>query len=144
MFVKVCGFGGSSGICLPVCLRNPLTNCNSVVLALVRWLSPHPDAILRDSEHRPVCPSPFDINHALWTFTKLPRHRDCFNGIHFERQLDLFDGYDDVTKRANANELKRARYDLIQLESIEKFMNCTAIDNDSSTIMETITLPFVI
>lgn len=137
MFVRVSGFGAVRGMRLPPCLRNPPTNLTSVVLALVRWLSPHPDAILRDSELRPVCPPPFDINHALWNYSALPRPRDCMSGAHFERQVHLFDGHD-------ADELRRARYDFVQLESIDTFMNCTTVDDDSSTVLETVTLPFVV
>ncbi len=65
MFIEVSGFGVDSGIILPHHLRHPEPNTSTVTLALVRWMSPHPDALLRDSEHRPLCPSPFDINHAL-------------------------------------------------------------------------------
>ena len=40
------------------------SSLDRVPLALVRWLSPHPRTVLRDSELRPVCPPPFDVNHA--------------------------------------------------------------------------------
>ena len=70
MFVKVSGLS-EAGIDVPEEMRASAHNsCNekSVTLALVRWLSPHADALLRDDQLRPVCPPPFDINHALWTF----------------------------------------------------------------------------
>ena len=41
------------------------------------------------------------------------------------------------------DELRRARYDFVQPESIDTFMNCT-VDNDGSTVLETVTLPFVV
>jgi len=55
LITNVSGFQqDDNGITLPPPLRNPPTNKTSVVLALVRWLSPHPDAQLRDSQQRPV------------------------------------------------------------------------------------------
>ena len=143
MFVKVSGFGHGSGIFLPQEMRRPPSNTNtkSVVLALIRWLSPHRRATERDDEHRPICPAPFGINHALWEFTKLTGRRKPFNNVHDRRQLDLFPGLDERTRRRNADNLSRARLDLVQIQTLEKFMNCTRIDN-TSNILETITLPF--
>ena len=135
MFVQVCAFGAASGVTLPEHLRNPPTNSSAVTLALVRWLSPHPNAVLRDFHHRPLCPAPFDINHALWRFTKLPNPRVCFTGPHFQRQQHLFEN------RGTIADISRAQYDFVQLESIESIMNCTKTNSDS--IMETITLPFI-
>ena len=143
MFVRISGFGEHSGVQLPVALRNPITNCTSVVLVLIRWLSPHPNAILRDAAHRPVCPSPFDINHVLWKFSLLPRQRVALYRRHVEAQLSMFQGSTDMEKREHVHSLSRARYDLVQVESIETFMNCTTIDNDRNTIMETVTIPFI-
>ena len=143
MFVKISVFTQVGDLVLPQALRNPVTNHRTFVGALVRWLSPHPNALLRDSEMRPICPPPFDINHSLWTFTRTPRPRDAFvYDAHLRRQLNLFKGSNESEKRVNAETLCRARYDLVQIESIDKFMNCTTIDNDSSTVMETVTLPF--
>ena len=55
---------------------------------------------------------------------------------------DLFPGEDRQSRRQNANDMRHAMYDLIQLESIDTFMNCTYIDNNRDHILETITLPF--
>ena len=144
MFVRISGFGANSGVELPLPLRNPPQNTKSVVLALIRWLVPHPNALLRDAERRPVCPPPFDINHALWQYSVLPRPRACLQRANVERHLSMFQGCTDNQRRDHAHSLRRARYDLVQVESIDKFMNCTTIDNDPDTIMQTITLPFTI
>ena len=143
MFVRISGFGEHSGVQLPVELRNPTTNCTSAVLVLIRWLSPHPNAILRDAGHRPVCPSPFDINHALWKFSVLPHQRVVLQRRNAEAQLSMFQGSIDAEKREHVHSLSRARYDLIQVEAIDKFMNYTTIDSDRNTIMETVTIPFI-
>jgi len=140
MFVRLTGFGPSAGVELPVYLRNPISNSESVVFAVIRWMSPHPNANVRDSELRPVCPSPFEINHALWRFTTVPRPRVAMDRRNVERQLSLFQGRE---KRQHAMSLSRAMYDLVQIQSIDKFINCTTIDNDVNTILETVTLPFV-
>ena len=144
MFVRISDFGDKSGIELPIDMRNPTTNRTSVVLALIRWLSPHPNATLRDAERRPVCPPPFDINHALWKYSVLPRPRESLQRANVDRHLSMFQGCTDAQKREHARSLSRARYNLVQVQSIDKFMNCTTIDNDPDTIMETLILPFTI
>ena len=113
-----------------------------VPLALVRWLSPHPRAVLRDSELRPVCPPPFDVNHALWRFSKTDRRRIPFQGRNISRQIDMFDGDNVREQREHADRLKCAWYGLVRIGAIDKYMNCTCIDNDSELILQTITLPF--
>ena len=128
MFVRISDFGDKSGVQLPAALRNPITNRKSVVLALIRWLSPHRNAILRDAERRPMCPSPFDINHALWKYSVLPRSRESLQRANVDRHLSMFSGCTDAQKRAHAHSLRRARYDLVQVQSIDKFMNCTIND----------------
>lgn len=139
MFVKVSGFS-RDGTILPHFLRSPPSNDHRVSLALVRWLSPHPLALLRDSEKRPVCTSPFDINHALWTFSRQERERTVlgvkvFKPSTLEKQGHLLTGQD-------VDQLRFAMYDLIRPETFERYMNCTIVDGDTSKIMETITLPF--
>ena len=141
MFVEISGFGDGVGIFLPAAYRYPHTNKSSVVFALIRWLSPHPNAVVRDDLHRPMCPAPFDINHALWEFTRLDTKRYPFAHGHHQRQIHLFPGADDAARRANATRVERARYELMQLETIEHLINCTPVDH-GSCIMETITLPF--
>jgi len=139
MFVQVSGFD-NAGIVLP---RSLMFRGNSVVFALVRWLSPHPDAgLLRDTKLRPLCPAPFDINHALWTFSKRRHVRAAFTDRLFARQLGLFPGSTDLERRTCARCLQWAMYDLIEPASFNQYMNCTSIDNDDSKLMETITLPF--
>ena len=108
-----------------------------MVVTLVRWLSPHPNAVLRDSELRPVCPAPFDINHSLWKFTKLATTRESFARRNIQRQMHLFGGPPGLVNR-----LSKARYDLYEIENLDYFMNCTHIDEDSDTILETHVLPF--
>ena len=144
MFCRVSGLA-HAGVHVPDDLRVPANNtctANSVTLALVRWLEPDTRALLRDAHHRPVCPPPFDINHALWKFAKTRSQRGYFTDHMFLRQLDLFPGTDRQARQQSADGHKHAMYDLIRLECIDKFMNCTSIDSDKDTILETITLPF--
>ena len=137
MFVKVSGFG--SGITLPAHLRD--ADPSSVVLALVRWLSPHELAIVRDGKKRPICTPPLDINHALWRYTKTPRSRPLFRSRYVARQRVLF-GIDDDTQRVAIDRDRFAHYDLLDPRSFESYVNCTSVDGDPCTFLETITLPF--
>ena len=108
MFVKVSGLS-EAGIDVPEQIRTSANNsCDekSVTLALVRWLTPHLLALSRDDALRPLCPPPFDINHALWTFAKIQHQRPYFSDNLFARQLNLFTGHDRATQRQHANTLK--------------------------------------
>ena len=145
MFVEISGFADSThGIRMPGHLRcqtSSLCDARNVTrLALVRWLVSHPLALDRDYQHRPICPPPFDINHALWTFarTRVPR----WTRRAVQRQLDMFSGDTETARHTNALRLSRAFYDLVHVDSMKHIMNCTSIDNDSDLIMQTITLPF--
>ena len=143
MFIRVSGFL-LAGIQVPRSLREPAnTNCSasSVTLALVRWLSPDPNAMMRDAQLLPLCPPPFASNHALWQFT-LGYRRRYFADHIFAEQLHLFHGEDRDQQRESARSQSCARYDLIQIESIIKIINCTFVDNNPNSILETITLPF--
>jgi hypothetical protein len=139
MFVKVSGFGADTGIVLPRYLRD--ADPSSVVLALVRWLSPHERAMIRDAKKRPICSPPFDINHALWTYTKLPRARYGFCGHIFGSQRGLFGSDVDIQRSAIARD-RFGQYDLLDPRSFTSYVNCTSIDGDPCTFLETITLPF--
>ena len=139
MFVKVSGFGRDTGIVLPRYLQD--ADPSSVVLALVRWMSPHQDAIIRDSNKRPICSPPFDINHALWSYTKLSRVRPGFRGRLFASQYHLL-GSDAQTISSKIRQDEFAQYDLLDPRSFQYYVNCTSIDKDPCTFLESITLPF--
>ena len=138
LFVQISGFC-SAGIELPIKFRNPSHNTDSVVFALVRWLSPHPDALLRDDELRPVCVSPFDINHAMWSYSKYRRPLLTDAIISANR---AFYGDDEQTRERVIQSEKNARFDLLEPESFESYMNCTLVNADKDVILETVTLPF--
>ena len=153
MFVKVSGFGQASGITLPLHVRNSEEalhvrnseeDTSSVVFAVVRWLSAHPSAILRDSKGRPVCPPPLDTNHALWTYSKLARRRAIFytRAPYFRSQLSAFAGSDDIQRIRNSNTEAFAYYGMVLPETFASYMNCTSVSMNQSDILETITLPF--
>ena len=147
MFVKVSGFvknPSEDELELPEELRHPPSNYKNVVFTLIRWLSPHQDAILRDEQLRPICTTPFDINHALWKFSLLQSRRVSFNPTAnaFASQLHMFDGKDTASRLECAENEAFAYYDLIEPESLSTFMNCTRVNLDQNDIMETITFPF--
>ena len=128
-FVKISGF--QDFIMLPEWFRDPVDNYTCVTLAIVRWLSPHPDAMLRDKERRPVCTSPFEFNHALWTFTKVDRP-DLTDDVIL-RNSESYPDTDSIIGE------KTARFDLISIRWLKTYMNCTVIGDE---ILETITIPF--
>ena len=158
MFIEVSGFVAAEGVVLPESLHpesegdgtddhdddddKEEKKIDTVVLTLIRWLSPHPKAIVRDPSLRPVAPPPLDIDHCLWEFTKQDLRRDSLSGRLFTPQLHLFPGKSRQERRDNAEDLRYARYDVITLDSLGMIMNCTCVDNDPNTILETVILPF--
>ena len=143
MFVRISGFSDDPlGITLPTELRHPPNNVENVTFALIRWLSPHPRSVLRDSKLRPVCPPPLDINHALWTFAK--SRRPMLTQTIIDRHFGSYE-FDGMTTDQCLNNIeieRKGNFDLVLPESFESYMNCTLVDNDQDTILETITLPF--
>ena len=132
-FIKISGFSDAAehaGLKLPKEFRSPFFhNEESVVFGLVRWMSPHDDSLLRDGQLRPVCVPPLDINHAMWTFSMAQRPLLTPSTIH--RNILYYDESE-----------KHARYDLLEPECFESFINCTLVNKNKNTILETITLPF--
>lgn len=143
MFVEIEGFG-AHGIALPQYLRNCIRSDGRIILTLIRWLSPHPRAILRDTSRRPICPPPLDINHALWKFTETRRPRPLLTNSTIIENLHHYDGNDMDERKLNARRESHASYDLIVPDSIDYFINCTRSDQESENhnILETITIPF--
>jgi hypothetical protein len=159
MFVHIEGFN-KDGIGLPKKFRSTTTQHGSdsgsdddgdgdgdgdsdVVFALIRWLTPHPDAVLRDSERRPICPAPLDINHALWTYAT--ETRQLINRRIINKNLMCFPGQDAQERKHNAELERRAMFGLVQPQSFENFINCTRINTTTTReveLLETITIPF--
>ena len=90
MFVRITGFGTSSGVELPVYLRNPISNSKSVVFAVIRWMSPHLNANLCDSE---LTLSPFDKRPFVMKIHNCPRPVNAYQLMdrkNVEDQLSIF------------------------------------------------------
>ena len=87
-------------------------NVNALEFTLVRWLSPHPDTLLRDSKLRPICKPPMDINHALWTYATRPADRDLNTA-----NIQFYDGNTENERKTCFRSEIQAYFDLIQPDS---------------------------
>ena len=86
-----------------------------------------------------MCPSPLDINHALWRYST--ENRPLLTQTIINRHLaDYYPGLNVQDKLDNSILEREAMFDLVVPESFETFMNCSITDNN--TLLETITLPF--
>jgi len=105
-------------------------------------LSPHPNALIRDTKLRPICPPPLDINHALWTYSTRPR--GALTAAVIRKHFDLFPGDTKDERERSVRSERDVYFDLYQPETLECFINCTQVnmETDTHTILETITLPF--
>ena len=130
----------NDGVKLHKSLQVPKNNFSSVVLTLVRWLTPHQDAIVRDEAKRPLCPSPLDMNHALWKFAE--RDRRLLTPVVMGKHVTCYEGRSVAEKVRHMHTEKKAWFDFVLPESLDIILNCTSINKDPNTILETITLPF--
>ena len=118
-----------------------VTNTESVEFVLIRWLTPHEDSLIRDSQQRPIAPPPLDINHGLWSYSRNTRHRLTANVV---KNHTNFYGDTQLERDHNVNSERDAYFDLVPTESLLHFINYTPIntESDTHTILETITIPF--
>ena len=130
---------------------------DTLILALIRWFEPHPTAISRDDQCRPVCPGIFNINHCLWRYALTPSVRSVFVNqagqptAAFTQQQYMFGKTPTIQQRRLQGE-KNAYYDLIKPSSIKSIAHmCPVFDEDdpnwhscgvhpTSTWMQTVTL----
>lgn len=144
MFLRISGFkNDDSGLVLPESCRISQNGPHdSVLVALVRWLSPHPDALLRDDKRRPICPSPLDLNHVLWRYTE--DRRDLVTQTIMHRHLPSFAGSTVQDRLESCRLESKAKFDLVLPESFIEFMNCTRVNvgTEDNVLLETVTIPF--
>lgn len=133
MFVQVTGFRNHVDICLP-------NDEDSRTYGLIRWLCPHPNALVRDDMKRPMCPPPMDINHALWKFAEEDRH--LLTQDVLKSHCTCYPGSTVSDQVTHMHSEKRAWFGLVELQTIKEILNCTNVDNDLNTILQTITIPF--
>jgi hypothetical protein len=97
-----------------------------LTMVLVRWFEPHPSATERNLKHLPLCPPPFNINHALWKYAESKNQRAVFFSRHNKQPTKTF--YDQSymfgkTRREQLHRLhseSHAYYGLIKVSSIVK------------------------
>jgi hypothetical protein len=93
---------------------------DSYTFVLVRWFQAHPDATERNDRNLPLCPAPFNINHALWQYAVADKFRSLiFDGVHdrptkhFEDSRFMF-GDTTAEQLQSLHAEKRAYYGLIK------------------------------
>ena len=86
---------------------------NSLTLVLVRFFEAHPSATERTVCHLPLCPAPFNINHALWRYAVTDKPRallfDEENNRptkHFDQESFMFGS----TRREQLNRLDNEKH----------------------------------
>ena len=134
MFVQLSGFSNDNGGVPPV------DGEDSVKHVLARWLTPHSRALIRDDMLRPLCPSPMDINHALWKFAE--EDRPLLTSTIVNKHIQWYPGNDMSESVRQMRSEQRAWFGLVEIECIEEIINCTSVDDDPLTVLQTITLPF--
>ena len=94
-----------------------------ITLVLVRWFSPHPDAMARDSLFRPVCPGPLGVNHCKWIRAVTTRPRRCINDARSWSRAQKVLGIRPTDLEVTRADLTHARYEFQQVEGIEQYVS---------------------
>ena len=120
-----------NALCCQVVLFLTITNLsalratgeNKKTFVIGRWFQPHSSVIIRDSENRPICPGPLQINHCLWQYARSARARKALQGrnrrpsTEFQRQRQLF-GANRVEQLERYERDKHAYFCLLETDSI--------------------------
>ena len=123
---------------------------DTLTFVLGRYFSPHPLAVDRDRQHRPICPGPLSLNHCLWQYAVTARDRQMLvtrNG----RPSQMFMNQNYIFGNSHGRQQRRWRneknaYFCIHLESeIDSRVHMTReYDEDtmnySNVWLETVTL----
>ena len=90
-----------------------------VVGALVRWLTPHPDAVVHDGS--PTCPGQLCKSHNLWSWHRTQAPRRAISGYRLGRLPDEQKAW--LQPPSKREDLLYASYDVIEFASIGKYAN---------------------
>ena len=110
---------------------------DSLTLALIRWFEPHPTALERDDQSRPVCPGSFNINHCLWRYAVSPNVWAVICDPQgrptgaFTQQQYMF-GNTPAKQLRRFHEEKNAYYDLIKTSSIKSLAHMCPVFEDNA------------
>ena len=132
MFIHLSGFSANS---VPA-----VDDDDSVTYVLVRWLTAHPRALVRDDALRPLCPPPLNINHTLWKFAE--EDRPLLTTRIVNQHITSYPGNTMCESLTQMHSEQRAWFGLVEIDCMREILNCTSVDNDLNTILQTITLPF--
>ena len=80
------------------------------------------------------------INHALWKFAE--EDRPLLTSTIVNKHIQWYPGNDMSESVKQMRSEQRAWFGLVEIECIEEIINCTSVDDDPLTVLQTITLPF--
>ena len=89
---------------------------------LVRWLTPHPTAVMQNGV--PMCPGPLQNTHRLWTWHMAKDTRTAISGYRFGRLPPHQKPW--LEPQAKRDGLLRGSYDVVEFETLGKYANVTA------------------
>ena len=92
-----------------------------VVGALVRWFTPHADALM--SGDSPTCPGPLCHSHNLWSWHRTEVRRTAISGYHYGRLPDAQKAW--LQPQSKREALHFASYDVVELQTLGKYANVT-------------------
>jgi len=100
---------------------------------LVRWLTPHEDAIMYHDE--PTCPGPLCYSHNLWSWHRTEVRRPAISGYRYGRLSDTQKKWLDPPSKRDS--LLFASYDVVEVHSIGKYAN-VAPDFDTDGFLQSV------
>ena len=121
--VRVSAYHGGEHLADIVCFVKArlLTPSKSVVGVLVRWFTPHADAIMVNGS--PTCPGHLCHSHNLWSWHRTEVRRPSISGYCYGRVPDAQKTW--LQPQSKREALLFASYDVVELSSIGKYANVT-------------------
>ena len=124
-FIKLTGMEIVQHFALPKDIKKEISN-DSLTLALVRWFEAHPSATDRDCHNFPMCPYPFDVNHALWRFAVTSSVRAILIDTKSNQPTEVFHdqrylfGRTETEQNHRLRQESHAYYGLVKTSSIKQ------------------------
>jgi len=121
--VHISGVKGDQHLAEIVCFvrARPPHPLKELVGVLVRWLTPHADAVMYDGS--PTCRGNLCHTHNLWSWHRTDVARPSLSGYHFGRLPAVHKTW--LLPPSKRTSLLFASYDVIELHTIGKYANVT-------------------
>ena len=121
-------------------MENTPEENSSKQAVVIRWMSVSTLSRARDDFGRPLCEYPLSSNHCLWEWSDAGSDRQSFSVRGFVNKVNrqcMWNHVPRVNRRVAIDSEKRARYDVVEYDSIVGHAN-VSVDPSTGHMLQTI------